>query len=460
MVSRHGRSARLVAVTAGLALAGALALSGCSSSAASGNGGSATSGNVVWWSWTPDNDLAAREIAAFNKDYPDIHVTYKKVPDADYTGILRPALASNNGPDVFTLAAAGATGAVSVFGSYAKDLTPDVEKLLGTDWKTKVNATAVNSFTISGKLDAMPWAMQGAGNMWINKDLFDKYKLSVPTNLDEWKKVCDTFRSNGLGCWKEGIGSPGFDVDTLHAIADSVSPGLFYAAGQGQKKWTDPDMVQAWTIFKSLQDDGILDKGGVGVQQYPDVNNAFLTGKVPMVQMGYWYSQYATVNSLTAALAGAGVPASTPKITIMPISFPDVAGKGNPSAIFTDPDAAQAVNLKSKVINAATTFAMWLGGTTQGQQVVTNNVDSLAALNGVQPDWPNIQLVNPTVQTPALKALSAKAQASTEVRQANLSAVKIQAIIDADQAVLSGAKSPADAAAGVQQVFDANPPAK
>ncbi|QNK79699.1 hypothetical protein [Nakamurella sp. PAMC28650] len=70
---------RLIAAITGIALGGTLALSGCgSSSTTAGDGGSATAGNVVWWSWTPDNDLAAREIAAFNQQYPNIKVTYKK----------------------------------------------------------------------------------------------------------------------------------------------------------------------------------------------------------------------------------------------------------------------------------------------------------------------------------------------------------------------------------------------
>ena len=457
---RQGRLVRLTAATTGLAVAGALALSGCGSSsskASATDGGSATSGNVVWWSWTPDNDLAAREIATFNKQYPDIKVTYKKVPDADYTGVLRPALASSDGPDVFTVAVGGATGPVKVFAPYAEDLTPAITKLLGNNWKSQIYPTAVADFTVNGKLAGSPWAKQGAGNMWINKDLFDKYGLSVPKTLDQWVKVCATFRSKGLGCFKEGIGGSGFDVDTLHSIADSVEPGLWSAAASGQKKWTDPGLVTAWTIFKKLADDGILDPGGVGVQQYPDVNNAFLTGKVPMIQMGFWYSQYATDDSLTAALAGAGVPASTPKITILPMAFPDVAGKGNAATIFADPDAAQAVNSKSKVLNAATTFALWLGGTKQGQQVVTNNVDEMASLNGVQANWNSITLVKPAVQVPALKSLASEVAAATEVRDANLSAVQIQAIIDANQGVLGGSQSPAAAAASVQKVYDANP---
>jgi ABC-type glycerol-3-phosphate transport system substrate-binding protein len=163
------------------------------------------------------------------------------------------------------------------------------------------------------------------------------------------------------------------------------------------------------------------------------------------------------VASLTAALAGAGVPADTPKITIVPIAFPDVAGKGNPGTLFADPDAAQAVNAKSKVRNAATTFALWLGGSKEGQQTVANNVDSIPTLAGVAPQWDSIELVNPTVQSPLLQDLYGKAADATEPRNANLPAVRFQAISDANVAVLSGSQTPEEAAAAVQQVFDENP---
>jgi raffinose/stachyose/melibiose transport system substrate-binding protein len=439
-----------------LGAASVLILAGCAGGdSGSTDGGSATAGTIRWWSWTPDNDLAEREIAAFNKQYPDIKVTYKKVPNNDYTAVLRPALASDDGPDVFTVGS-GRVGPVDVFGAYAADLTPEVEKLLGADWKSKVYENGVNSFTQDDALVAMPWSKVGAGIMWINKDMFDKDNVKVPTTLDEWKQACQVFRDKGHGCFKEGIGATGFDVDTFHSIANSVEPGLFTKASKGEAKWTEPGLVEAYRIFASLESDGILDKGSVGVQQYPDVNNAFLSGKVPMVQMGSWYAQYSTVNSLTAALAGAGVPKDTPKITIAPISFPDVAGKGNPSTIFTDPDAAQAVNAKSKNLNAATTFALWLGGTTEGQQTVANNVDSLPTLDGIAPAWDSIELVNAKVQRPLLEDLYKRANESTEPRF-GLPAVNLQAIADADQAVVSGKMTPEEATASIQQVFDANP---
>ena len=450
----HSRIARAVVA---LGAASVLTLAGCAGGeSGSEDRGSATSGSIQWWSWTPDNDLAEREIAAFNKQYPDIKVTYKKVPNNDYTAVLRPALASDDGPDVFTVAASGTVGSVEVFGAYAADLTPGVEKLLGADWKSKIYENGVASFTQDDALVAMPWAKVGAGNMWINKDMFDKYGVAVPTTLEEWRQACQVFRDKGHGCFKEGVGATGFDVDTLHSIANSVEPGLFTKATKGEVKWTEPGIVEAYQIFADLEKNGILDKGSVGVQQYPDVNNAFLSGKIPMVQMGSWYAQYSTVNSLTAALAGAGVPKDTPKITIAPISFPDVAGKGNPATIFTDPDAAQAVNAKSKNLDAATTFALWLGGTTEGQQTVANNIDSLPTLDGVAPDWDSVELVNQKVQQPLLEDLYQQANETTEPRS-GLPAVNFPAIADADQAVVSGKMTPEEAAASIQQAFDANP---
>ena len=456
MLRRRSRIAQGIA----LAVTTVVALAGCGGgggSSSTGDGGSPTAGEIQWWSWTPDNDVAERDIAAFNQQYPDIKVTYKKVPNADYTAVLRPALASDAGPDVFTLAAAGTTGPFDVFNPYAADLTPKVAELLGPDWQSKVYATGVRAFSKDDKLKAMPFAKVAAGNMWINRGLFDKYDVKVPTNLAEWQQACQTFRSNGLGCFKEGIGASGFDVDTIHSIVNSIEPGLYQQAATDKIKWTDPRLVQAWQIFSDLQKDKILDAGGVGVQQYPDVNNAFLSGKVPMVQMGSWYAQYSTVNSLTAALQGAGAPAGTPKVAIEPIAFPDVAGKGNPGSLFTDPDAAQAVNAKSKSLNAATTFALWLGGTKEGQSNVANNVDSLPTLAGVQPAWDDIKLVDQKVQEPLLKDLYAQAAAAEEPRSQNLPAARFQAIVDANQAVLGGSKSPSEAAADVQSAFDANP---
>jgi len=94
---------------AAVAAAAALAITGCTGS--SGDQGSdvkpAKSGSVTWWGWTPDTPVAQKYIAEFNKDYPDIKVTYKNFENVDYRNTITPALDSGKGPDVFDLSPAG-----------------------------------------------------------------------------------------------------------------------------------------------------------------------------------------------------------------------------------------------------------------------------------------------------------------------------------------------------------------
>jgi raffinose/stachyose/melibiose transport system substrate-binding protein len=453
------RSARGgVALAASVVAVTALSLVGCAGgggSGSSGSSGSATAGTVNWWGWTPDIDVAQREIADFNKQYPHIKVVYKKLQDATYNAGLRPALASGVGPDVYDTAVGGVTGAIGTFGQDAIDLTPAMEKLRGSDWKNGLYGPGITDFTIDGQLKSAQLGRVASGFLWINQDLFTKYNLQPPTTLAQWVSVCKTFRAHGLGCLKEGVGAPGFDTDTLHTLVNSVEPGVWAKAATGKVKWTDPAIVKGLGLFGTLATDGILDPGADGIEQYPDVNNAFLSGKVPMVQMGTWYQQYTEKASIQSAIESAGVSASTKAPTVIPIPFPNVGGQD--PELFGDPDYGLAVNAKSKVKNAATTFALWLTSTKAGQQIVANNLDEYPVLLSVTPQWTNLPVVDSAVQTPKLKNLSVEVNKVTEPRQANLSAAIINAIIAADQAVVAGKQTAAQAAASIQSAQEANP---
>jgi raffinose/stachyose/melibiose transport system substrate-binding protein len=444
---RH--TSRILAVAGALAITAA-ALTGCSSGSTGANG-SATSGSIKWWGWTPDQFVAEKAITAFNKQYPNIHVTFKKVPDQTFGAALRPALASNVGPDVFNMLVGGSGAAASIYGVDAVDLTPAMKKLRGANWKSGLYPAGITDFTIKGRLVAAQVGKVAAGFLWINKDIFDKYNVTPPTNLTEWAAACATFKANGLGCFKEGVDTAGFEVDTLHSIADSVKPGFWTDATNGKAKWTDPAGLETFKIWKQLSTDGILDSGALGIQQYPDANNAFLAGKAPMVQMGTWYRQYTEAETLKTALSAAGVPSSTKEITMVPIPFPDVAGAGNTPGLFGDPDYALAVNKKSKHIAAATTFALWLSSTTAGQQVIADNLDEDPVLESVKADVSKLPLVDSAVQAPFLDNLAKLGSNVTQPRLANISATLDQAIEDAATTVLGGQATPAQAVATLQQ---------
>lgn len=438
----------LAAVTVvGLAGLGLVACSGNNHAAA----GSATSGTINWWGWTPTNtDEANGFIAAFNKQYPNIKVNFKLIGISDYQAAMRPALASNSGPDVYDLQ----PGAyVQQFGGYAEDLTPTAEKAFGSNWKSKIAKIAVDGLTSKGKLTALPIGSSYAGSLWYNADLFKKYQLQPPKTLAEWKQVCKTFQSNGVGCFAQGASQEGFDQDTLQAISNSVQPGYWTKASKGDAKWDSPQIVKTLSIWKDLFDSGIMQSGALGAQQYPDINNAFLTGKYAMVMMGSWYTQYATEAAMTQAISAAGVAGAKP-FPILPMQFPDVAGKHNTSEMFGDADYGLAVASKSKNSAAAETFVKWMGTSTKGQQVVADRLDTTPVLKGVAPDFNTIKFVDPAQQSAPVNEYLKKVSSVSEPRFALLNADIENAFLAAAQSVASGSATPQAAAATLQQAAD------
>lgn len=411
--------------------------------------GSATSGNITWWGWTPTTQVAAQYIKAFNAKYPNIHVTYKMLTIAGYNAALRPALASSVGPDVFDVAPGAANGSVETYGPDAVNLEPAVAKALGSNWKNDLSPIGVSSLTVDGKLAAVSAGAVYSGTVWVNQDLFTKYHLSPPATLAQWTSDCAAFKAHGVGCFVQGVGQTAFNEDTLQAIADNIQPGIWVKAIAGQVPWTSPVIVKALTIWKQLFSDGIMESGALGLQQYPDANNAFMSGKYAMVMMGTWYMQYSTAAGMSAAISAAGV--KNPKnFTILPIAFPDVAGTGHTGALYGDSDFGLAVNAKSKNQKAATTFAVWLGTSTAGQQVVANALDDVAALKGIEPKWADTGLVSSSVQQPALAKLITNAVASSEPRLGTVSTNLQTAIGVASTTVASGSATPAKAAATLQ----------
>ncbi|MCS5717505.1 ABC transporter substrate-binding protein [Herbiconiux sp. CPCC 205763] len=441
----------------GVLLAGAtlMALAACSGGgAAPADASSASKGDITWWGWTPDKTNADKLIAAFNEEYPDIKVEFVSKPIDTYDSVLGPAITSSEGPDVFNVAPGSANGGVDTFQAGAIDLAPAVEGALGADWQTKLATSGVDGLMVGDKVVGLSAGAVYSGSVWINKDIFDKNGLTPPTNLDEWKSVCDALTAAGQGCFVQGAGQWAFDMDTFEAIMENVEPGAYVKATEGKMSFTDPVFLEGMEIWKQLFDDGIMQEGAVGLQQYPDANNEFMSGRYAMVMMGTWYTQYTVKDIMIAAMEAAGVSNPEP-FTMIPIQFPDVANTGNVGNMFGDADYGLAVSAKSDQQAAATTFATWLATSDAGQQAVANTLNNIPSLKGIQPQWDQIDLVNADAQLDSLKELTEIASASTQPRFASVSADLNTAFRDALIGVATGDVTPDEALKNLQAVVDA-----
>ncbi len=409
-------------------------------------GEAVVSGEIVWWGWTPGSPVNESYIAEFNKEYPDIKVTWKQTSINDYDAVVRPALASGAGIDAFQVSAGSANGGVQVFGGQAIDLTDAVIKALGDDYKDKLNEASILTMTVDGQLKALGVGAVYSGNLWINQDLFDQYNVTIPTNNEEWIAACNTFRENGIEGFVQGAGMGAFNMDTFHAIADNVSPGTFTKASRGEVEWTDPSLVKALELWKGLFDDGIMQDGALGLMQYPEANNLFMAQEAAMVMMGSWYTMNTLPDTMKAAIEGASSTADP--FTMIPIDFPDIAGTGNTGSMFGDLDYATAVAVSSKNIEAATTFAVWLGTSQTGQQILADSLNVIPSLKSATPNWDNVKLVNPEKQNEAVKAYIENAMSTGDnPRFASINADMNQEMMDVLAAVAGGTMTPEEGAA-------------
>jgi raffinose/stachyose/melibiose transport system substrate-binding protein len=193
-----------------------------------------------------------------------------------------------------------------------------------------------------------------------------------------------------------------------------------------------------------------MEPGALAVQQYPDASNDFLSGKFAMIEMGSWYTPNATRAGLLDSLSAAGVSNPQP-FTALPIPFPNMAGPDHRGGYyFGESDYGLAVNSKSNVGNAATTFVTWMTTSKEGQQLVADNLNDFPSLKGISPDWKTIQLVNPGVQLPGISKLIQQTSTVTEPREAPLNAAMQQAIQVAATTVAAGQATPAQAVQTLQ----------
>lgn len=395
----------------------------------------ADSGTVTWWGWTPDTPVAEKYIQEFNKEYPNIKVTYKNYENVDYRNAITPALDSGSGPDVYDLSPAG--GSPDTWGGYAMDMGEFAKSVLGDDWQNKFGTNYISELTSSdGRVVALPLGGMTAGFLWYNDEIFQQAGATPPTDYNSWVDACKKIQAAGKICYTMGAGGQDtFPTEFYHAIANSVDPAFFLNAATGKAKWNDPAGISVLTIIKQMQTDGIISKKVLDGPQYPLANEEFMKGEAAMVQMGYWYAQYSGAESAKTAMESAGVSNPQP-FTQLPLNFPDVAGKGNGSAVFGECDYGLAINAKSPNIAAAQTFVKWMTMSTTGQQNVANAIDLLPALKGIEPDWNAITLVNPAKQQPAIQKLLSDSANTTQTRQWQTTDTTLRAIVVAIQKVL------------------------
>ena len=197
--------------------------------------------------------------------------------------------------------------------------------------------------------------------LWRAKDkppvelVVANYDLELPTNYDELKAVCQTFRDNGEYPLVIGAKDSWINIDTWMNIAADINTEKLYSAIEGETPFTDEDLVQSFQIWQNCFTDGVFQDGALGVGMYTDSTDMYQKeGSVPMILNGSW-SLGAYMDSDEQSQEVYNGEGANHKIFLM-----DWNNDGKIAPVEEAVDVSLAINNQSKVKDAAWTFVDWM----------------------------------------------------------------------------------------------------
>ncbi|MFR3947872.1 MAG: ABC transporter substrate-binding protein [Ruminococcus sp.] len=309
---------------------------------------------VKFQTWNPGTEEYVGEmIDKFEEEHPDIEVQHIYMPYTDHVEKLKVDLSAGDAADVFGVQ----TGAMyKEFRDFEEDLTPYLVKEYGDDWASNYNEYAMSLLKgDDGEYYAVPLGLSYAGYVWANMKYFDKYDLELPTNYDELKAVCKTFRDNGEYPLVIGAKDSWINIDTWMNIAADINTEKLYSAIEGETPFTDEDLVQSFQIWQNCFTDGVFQDGALGVGMYTDSTDMYQKeGSVPMILNGSW-SLGAYMDSDEQSQEVYNGEGANHKIFPM-----DWNNDGKIAPVEEAVDVSLAINNQSKVKDAAWTFVDWM----------------------------------------------------------------------------------------------------
>ena len=309
---------------------------------------------VKFQTWNPgDEEYTHAMLEKFEEEHPDIQIDYTFMPYTDHVEKLKVDLSAGDAADVYGVQ----TGAMyKEFRDFEEDLTPYLVKEYGDDWASNYNEYAMSLLKgDDGEYYAVPLGLSYAGYVWANMKYFDKYDLELPTNYDELKAVCQTFRDNGEYPLVIGAKDSWINIDTWMNIAADINTEKLYSAIEGETPFTDEDLVQSFQIWQNCFTDGVFQDGALGVGMYTDSTDMYQKeGSVPMILNGSW-SLGAYMDSDEQSQEVYNGEGADHKIFLM-----DWNNDGKSAPVEEAVDVSLAINNQSKVKDAAWTFVDWM----------------------------------------------------------------------------------------------------
>lgn len=290
--------ARAGAATGALLVAASLALTGCGSSGASGSAGKTL---TLWHYEGPNSAMGIawnQAIKDFEASHPGVTVKFEEKGFEQIQQTASQVLNSDQAPDVMEYNKGNATAGLLSKQGLLTDLTAEATKR-GWDKALSSSLQTTAKYDDKGVMGGDKW--YGVPNygevgdlVYYNKDMFDKYHVTVPTTLADFESVLDTFVKAGVT--PISVGGAEYPAQQIfYDLALSKADRSFVDAFELYKHKVDfhgPELTYGANTFAEWVSKGYIAKNSAGIKA-EDMGVAWEQGKFPIVISGsWWYGRF------------------------------------------------------------------------------------------------------------------------------------------------------------------------
>jgi multiple sugar transport system substrate-binding protein len=341
------------------------------------------SGSIVWSAspipTTKYGDTRTVLINAFEKQYPNIHVTLVSAPtntDTNRATLATEISGGSSTPDVFM----GDVIWPAQFGAH--QLAVPLSDYLPASYWAKFAPGLVAGATYDGKVYGSP-LFEDQGFMYYRKDLLAKEGMSPPTTWEQLESEAKTLVSKGLvkyGFVWQGDSYEGLTCNFMEYLTSAG--GTATNASYTQATLNSPAALKAVTFMRSLITSGVS-PAAVTTFQEPQAMSVFAAGDAAFLRN--WDYAYSDANTpATSSIVG--------KVGVEPM--PAFAGQPTPG--YSNIGGWNMyINPHSKNIAADLTFIKFLSGT-QAQTILATEFSEIPTVQAVRTS-PTVVALNPVL---------------------------------------------------------------
>ncbi|WP_020017620.1 ABC transporter substrate-binding protein [Promicromonospora sukumoe] len=289
---KHKRTMTAVAA----AMAGALALAGCTGQGGTGGGDTDDSTLTIWHYENEDSAMGkawAKAIEIFEEENPDVTVDVEKQTFEQIQKNAKIVLTGDDVPDVMEFNKGNATaGQLAAQGL----LAPLTDAATERGWDEKLSGSLATTATYdeqglmgSGEWYGVPNYGEFVG-VYYNKEMLADLGLEVPTTLDEFEDVLAAFKKEGITPLAEAgaeypLGQLWYELVLAYGDRQLVDDYQLFA---NDVDFHNDAMTQATEKLDEWIDKGYIASDSAALTA-EDMGVSFIDGTYPLMVSGSWW---------------------------------------------------------------------------------------------------------------------------------------------------------------------------